>query len=184
MFVGFFSRDKRPDLLFRAWTHVVERGIRAKLVYIGATASPYFEIDEAIAQGIRTGACASGRPDDVVFVPPTHAMERYYRAADVFVLPSVREAHPVALLEAMACGLPCVASRIDGATDVVLEDGVNGRLVERDDEAELAAALTDVLSNAARARALGDQARRTIETRYDVRQTAERWLDAYRTVLQ
>ena len=184
VFVGFFSRDKRPDLLFRAWTGVVERGLHAKLVYIGATASPYFEIDEALAQEIRNGADAIARHDDVVFVPPTHEMERYYRAADVFVLPSIREAHPVALLEAMACGLPCVASRIEGATDAVLEDGVNGRLVERDDEAGLVAALTDVLSNSDRARMLGHEARQTIETRYDIGQTAERWLEAYETVLQ
>jgi glycosyltransferase involved in cell wall biosynthesis len=184
VFVGFFSRDKRPDLLFRAWMRVVEQGVRAKLVFIGATASPYFEIDEAIAQEIRKGAGAIGRSDDVVFVPPTHEIERYYRAADVFVLPSIREAHPMALLEAMACGLPCVASRIDGATDVVLEDHINGRLVERDDEAGLAAALTDVLSNAERARALGNEARRTIENRYDIGQTAAHWLEAYETVLR
>jgi glycosyltransferase involved in cell wall biosynthesis len=184
VFVGFFSRDKRPDFLFRAWKRLVERGRPAKLVYIGATASPYFEIDETIAEEIRAGANALGLADDVVFVPPTHAVERYYRAADLFVLPSIREANPVSLLEAMACGLPCVASRIDGATDVVLEDGVNGRLVERDDEAGLAAVLTDILSSDDRARALGTQARRTIETRYDVRHTAEQWLDAYTTVLQ
>ena len=184
VFVGFFSRDKRPDLLFRAWKRLVERGLRVKLVYIGATASPYFEVDETIAREIGSGAAALGRAEDVVFVPPTHSVERYYRAADAFVLSSIREAHPMALLEAMACGLPCVASRIDGATDVVLEDGVNGRLVERDDEAGLAAALTDILSSDRRARALGDQARRTIETRYDVKHTAEQWLAAYTTVLR
>jgi len=184
VFVGFFSRDKRPDLLFRAWTRVVERGIPAKLVFIGATASPYFEVDEAIAQQIRAEAAAAGRADAVVFVPPTHAVEQYYRAADVFVLSSIREANPVALLEAMASGLPCIASRIDGATDVMIEDGVNGRLVVCDDEAALASALTDVLSNSARARALGDRARRTVEARYDINQTAERWLDAYRAVLR
>jgi glycosyltransferase involved in cell wall biosynthesis len=184
VFVGFFSRDKRPDLLFRAWTRVVEAGIPAKLVYIGATASPYFEVDEAIAQHIQAEAAAAGRAADVVFVPPTHAMEQYYRAADVFVLSSIREANPVALLEAMASGLPCIASRIDGATDVMIEDGVNGRLVACDDESALTAALMDVLSNSARARALGDRARRTVEARYDINQTAERWLDAYQAVLQ
>ena len=51
------------------------------------------------------------------------------RAADLFVLSSVREANPVALLEAMSCGLPCIASRLDGSTDVIIEDGVNGRSV-------------------------------------------------------
>ena len=184
VFVGFFSRDKRPDLLFRAWKQVAEKGVPTKLVYVGATASPYFEIDQALAAEIRSGAAAFGWADDVVFVPPTHAVERYYRAADAFVLSSIREAHPVALLEAMACGLPCIACRIDGATDVIIEDRVNGRLVAPDDEHGMAAALTDVLSDAGRAATLGACARETTVTRYDITQTAERWLDAYRTVLR
>jgi glycosyltransferase involved in cell wall biosynthesis len=183
MFVGFFSRDKRPDLLFRAWQRMVAEGLTAKLVYIGATASPYFEIDRGIAQEIRTRAAAMGRAHDVVFVEPTHAIERYYRAADVFVLASIREAHPVALLEAMACGLPCIAARIVGATDVMIEDRVNGRLIEKDDEQELAAALAALLRTPEEAGRLGRHARETVVNRYDIRQTADRWLDAYRTVL-
>jgi len=184
MFVGFFSHDKRPDLLFRAWRRLADQGVRSKLVFIGATASPYFEIDEAIARGIRERAAAMSRPGDVVFVEPTHEMERYYRAADAFVLSSVREAHPVALLEAMACGLPCIATRIAGATDVIIDDGVNGRLVDRDDEQALAGALARVLAQPEEAARLGRQARETVVSRYDIRQTAGRWLDAYQSVLQ
>jgi len=184
VFVGFFSRDKRPDLLFRAWTRLVERGVRAKLVYVGATASPYFEVDQTLAEEIRRAASALGRAGDVVFVPPTHAVERLYRAADVFALSSVREAHPVALLEAMACGLPAVASRIEGATDAILEDGVNGRLVARDDEHAMAAALIDLLSDPHRAASLGQRARETVAARFDIAQTAERWLEAYTAVLR
>ncbi|HXD75371.1 MAG TPA: glycosyltransferase family 4 protein [Vicinamibacterales bacterium] len=179
VFVGFFSHDKRPDLLFRAWKRTVKQGIAAKLVYIGATASPYYEIDRAIAQDIGDEAAATGHASDVVFVDPTHAIERYYRAADAFVLSSIREANPVSLLEAMACGLPCIASRIEGATDVILEDRVNGRLVERDDEAGLAGALADVLADPDAASRLGRAARTTIVNRYDIRQTADRWLHAY-----
>ena len=183
LFVGFFSRDKRPDLLFRAWQRVVARGIAAKLVYVGATASPYFEIDQSLASDIRAQAAAMGRENDVVFVPPTHAMERYYRAAYVFVLASVREAHPVALLEAMACGLACIASRIEGATDVVVDDGVNGRLVASDDEPAFAAALADLVSRPDEAGRLGRKAPEIVAARYDIQQTAGRWMDAYRAVL-
>ena len=84
----------------------------------------------------------------------------------------------------MACGLPCVASRIDGATDVIIDDGVNGRLVDRDDVQGLARALGNVLVIPEEANRLGRRARETVVNRYDIQQTAERWLDAYRTVLR
>ena len=183
LFVGFFSRDKRPDLLFRAWQRVVSDGLSAKLVFVGATASPYYEVDQKIAGDMRAQAAAMGRADDVVFVDPTHGIERYYRAADIFVLASVREAHPVALLEAMACGLACIASRIEGATDVVIQDGVNGRLFGRDDEAGLAAALADFLRRPEETARLAARAPEVVAIQYDIRQTAERWMDAYRSVL-
>lgn len=184
LFVGFFSRDKRPDLLFRAWQRVVAQGCSARLVYVGATASPYFEIDRSLAEDIRAQAAAMGRASEVVFVEPTHAIERYYRAADIYVLASVREAHPVALLEAMACGLACVATRIEGATDVVVDDGVNGRLVASDDEHALAATLADLVSRPDEAARLGRRAPEIVATRYDVQQTAGRWMDAYRAVTE
>ena len=125
-----------------------------------------------------------GRAPDVAFVDPTHAIERFYRAADAFVLSSIREANPVSLLEAMACGLPCIASRIDGATDVMIDDRVNGRLIEPDDEAGLARALADVLNDPDAAGRLGRAARTTIVNRYDIHQTAERWLHAYEDSLR
>lgn len=183
VFVGFFSRDKRPDLLFRAWSRLAAEGVPSKLVYIGATASPYYEIDSSLAKEIRDGAASIGRKDDVVFVEPTHAMERYFRAADVFVLSSVREAHPVALLEAMSCGLTCIASRLPGSTDAIIDDGVNGRLVAPDDETALAEALVAALRDPAGAQRMGSRARETIVSRFEIHQTAEHWLDAYRTVL-
>ena len=108
---------------------------------VGATGAGYYEIDESLAGRIRADAAACGCGGDVVFVEPTNEMERYFRAADVFVLSSAREAHPLALLEAMACGLPSIATRLPGATDAIIEDGVDGRLVPVDDEPALADAL-------------------------------------------
>ena len=75
-----------------------------------------------------------------------------------------------------------MASRIEGATDVIVEDRVNGRLVERDDECAMAAALIDLLSDSESAASLGARARETIAARYDIEHTAEGWLDAYHLV--
>lgn len=179
VFVGFFSRDKRPDLLFRAWRRMVAAGPPAKLAYIGATGPTYYEIDDSLARRIRIDAAETGKAGEVLFVEPTNEIEKYLRAADVFVLPSAREAHPVSLLEAMACGLPSIASRLTGATDVLIDDGVNGRLFPVDDEAALVSALRDLVANPAAARTLGARARETVVQRYDINQTAEHWRAAY-----
>jgi len=118
-----------------------------------------------------------------VFAEPTNEVERYFRAADVFVLPSAREAHPLALLEAMACGLPSIATRLPGATDAIIKDGVDGRLVPVDDEEALADALSGLLADRGVAGAMGVRARETVLDRYDISKTAEKWLAAYHTVL-
>jgi len=184
LFVGFFSRDKRPDLLFRAWRRLGADGIRPRLAFVGATRSGYYEIDQALADRIARDAADLGRAGDVMWIEPTNQVERCFRAADAFVLPSVREAHPLALLEAMACGLPCAATRIAGATDVLITDRQNGRLFLADDEAAAAEALRDILTNEERALAMGARARETVVERYDIRRTAGEWLSAYETVMQ
>jgi L-malate glycosyltransferase len=183
LFVGFFSRDKRPDLLFRAWRRLAADGVSARLVFVGAKGTGYYEIDESLAAAIRAEAAALGRTDDVVFVEPTNEIEKCFRAADVYVLPSVREAHPLALLEAMSCGLPPVATRIPGVTDVIVEDGNNGRLFPPDDEQALAEVLCGLLADQPAAWLMGARARETVLARYDVDQTARQWLAAYYTVL-
>jgi len=120
----------------------------------------------------------------VLSIEPTYDIEQYFRAADVFVLPSIREAHPLALLEAMACGLPCVATRLAGATDVLIKDGWNGRLFPADDDAALAGILRELLTDEAAAALMGARARETVTAHYDIRDTAEAWLSAYHTVAE
>ena len=183
LFVGFFSRDKRPDLLFRAWRRIAADSVRPKLVFVGAKRTGYYEIDASLEEQIRRESASLGRSDDVISIEPTHDIERYFRAADAYVMPSIREAHPLALLEAMSCGLPCIATRLAGATDALIDDGQNGRLFPADDEASLADTLKQVLADPAAARAMGARARETVVARYDIRRTADQWLAAYESVL-
>ena len=182
LFVGFFSRDKRPDLLFRAW-RLLDPVTRPQLVFVGAKGTGYYEIDDALGATIRRDALASGVADHLTFVNPTNDVERCFRAADLFVLPSVREAHPLALLEAMACGLPVIATRLPGATDAIVDHGLTGKLFAPDDEQALAGALRELLADPAAGRAMGERAREAVSARYDIERTADAWLDAYQAVL-
>jgi glycosyltransferase involved in cell wall biosynthesis len=88
-------------------------------------------------------------------------------AFDVFCLPSLFEGMPVALLEAMALGVPAVATAVGGTPEVVA-DGVTGRLVPPKDPAALAAALLQLLTDEGRRQAMGSAAHARAEARFSI----------------
>jgi glycosyltransferase involved in cell wall biosynthesis len=98
-------------------------------------------------------------------------VEPYLRAADVFVLPSRDEGMSIALLEAMAVGLPAVASDIPGNRAVV-EPGRTGWLVPVDDAAALAAALTTAFTDAGGSMAVGAAAREAVARQWSIERMA------------
>lgn len=101
---------------------------------------------------------------------------------DAFVLPSAWEGLPNALLEAMALGLPVVASRVDGVPEVV-EDGVNGLLVPPRDPVALAKKLADLCSDAGARARMGEAAKQTIARRFTLINMLAGYEQAYRDVL-
>ena len=83
-------------------------------------------------------------------------------ALDIFVLPSHSEGVSLALLEAMAAGLPVIATAVGGLPEVVT-DGVNGLLIPPQDPEALAQALARLLDDPALAKKLGENARQHVE---------------------
>jgi glycosyltransferase involved in cell wall biosynthesis len=179
LFVGFFSHEKRPDALYRAWADVTERGIQSVLVLIGPTASDYYEIDPRMAPAIRDDAARRGLLPRLVFVERATAIEDYYRAADVFALPTLREGMPNVVLEAMASGVPAIVTRLPGVTDWIMDE-TTGVLVPPDDPAALADALGGLLADAPRRQAMGRAARTSVARRFSARATAAQMVSVYR----
>jgi len=99
-----------------------------------------------------------------------------------FVLPSRNEGMPNALLEAMACGLPCVATRVSGSEDIIA-DGRNGILVESEQPTQLADALRRLIQDTELAERLGREARVTVVREHQLVQMVERHLALYREIL-
>jgi glycosyltransferase involved in cell wall biosynthesis len=99
-----------------------------------------------------------------------------------FVMPSRWEGMPNALLEAMACGLPCVATRVSGSEDIIA-DGVNGLLVEPEHPAEMAQALHRILEDTELAQRLGREGRATVIRDYQLITIVEQCLELYRRLL-
>ena len=90
-----------------------------------------------------------------------------YASSDVFVLASFTEGHPKVLLEAMSCGLPCVASDCVGNRSLVT-DGETGLLFDPHRPEDLAACLRRVLDDPALAARLGKAGRALVAERYDL----------------
>jgi glycosyltransferase involved in cell wall biosynthesis len=99
-----------------------------------------------------------------------------YAASDLFVLPTLNDCTPLAVLEAMASGLPVIASNV-GAIRELVEPGETGLLVRPGDTAELIEAIRSLRDDPARRRAMGAAARAKAERHYDARSNYVRVLD-------
>ncbi len=99
-----------------------------------------------------------------------------------FVLPSRGEGMPNALLEAMACGLPCIATRVSGSEDIIA-DGINGLLVDPERPADLAHALRRLIEDTDLAQRLGKEGRSTVERDYQLIHIVGRCLELYHHLL-
>lgn len=144
LFVGRLSRThyfKGVELLLRAFKTVCEKNKDAELWIVGDgdERKQYEHVSEKLhlAKRVRFLGAVS---DDM--------LPEIYRQATVMVLPSTdtSETFGLVLLEAMASGVPVIASRLPGV-DTVVQDGVTGQLTEPGNEAELAAALSDAVAH-------------------------------------
>ena len=106
----------------------------------------------------------------------------YYAAADVFALPSSSEAQGIVALEAMACGLPVVATAVGGLLGTI-DDGHDGFLVPSGDVAALGYRLLMLLGDEARRAAMGTAARHAVEGEFSWARAIDATLELYREVL-
>jgi len=107
----------------------------------------------------------------------------FLAASDIFILPSRSEGMSNALLEAMAHGLPCIATDIPGNSDIITPEK-DGLLVRLDDPQDLAAAIGRLVTDQGLRERLGRGAARTVAERYSIAGTADRYVALYTALLQ
>ena len=136
----------------------------------------------ACEHDLRQYAASECPPSSVIFAGETDNVDEYLRASDVFVFPTENEAFGVSLVEAMACGLPSVATRVGGISDFVAA-GKNGLLVDAGNFAQLRQGLERLLAGGDDICALGAAARQTAVTRFAVDAVVKDYLRVFESLL-
>jgi glycosyltransferase involved in cell wall biosynthesis len=206
LFVGGVSPEKGLHVLLDAFQKVVERYPQVQLEIVGWKRQLPLEFLVALSDEDKVCDLASfydGRSRSSYFshlqrrlasedlashvtftgsVPHSHVIN-HYRDADVYVQPSFSEAFPLPPVEAMATGLPVVATRVGGIPEAVI-DGKTGLLVESGDAAALAEAIVCLLSNEDLRRSMGEAARRRAVELFSWERIAEDLLRQYMTICE
>jgi len=168
LFLGRLEKRKGVDLLLRAW-----KECSPGLLWIVGTGQ-----EEQTLQKLSSDL----ELRNIHFHGPTQTPLDYYQAADVFVFPSLKEGSPNVVLEAMSCGLPCIATRIGGIVDLIRHE-CEGYLVEPGSVAALAEAIKQAGARPEDRKKWADQAAKTARERFDISRITALYVDLYSEML-
>lgn len=171
--VGRLIFNKGPQFLIEAAAQILEARPEAEFVLVG---------DGPLRAGLEERARELGIRERVEFMGTRSDVPAILQGCDLLVRPSLLEGMPLAILEAMACGLPVVATPISGSAELV-RDGENGLLVRPADPGALAGAILRLMENEALREAQGRRGRWLVEHGYSWDSVAERTLAVYRELV-
>jgi len=172
--VSNFRPVKRPVDCVEILARVLQKGVATRLVMVG---------DGSERTNVEHRARCLGVYDNCVFVGKQPNIVDYLSAADVLLLPSEQESFGLAALEAMACEVPVIASRVGGIPEVVT-DCDTGFLSEVGDVEKMAADAAGLLSATGLRREMGKRARQFAVTHYRTDIVIPRYIEFYEQVLQ
>lgn len=168
---GRLSKEKGQIDMVGAILHLrkLRPGLAVRLMIIGDGPE-----HERISQAIQS----AGLENSIVFTGHLKDLTPYYEAADVVAIPSLSEGSPNVLLEAMAFGVPVVATEVGGIPEIVTH-GESALLVPAQDPGAMAAAIERLISDPGTASTLARQARQKVETEYSPETRAKDLISIY-----
>jgi glycosyltransferase involved in cell wall biosynthesis len=184
--VGSVNHRKGVDRMLRAWEQVRPVAGRDLLVIVGPASLDDGLLPEDLAYAGQQRDAAEGPAlrGTVRWAGRVENVQDYLGTADLFLFLSRREGLGTVILEASACGLPCVVSPLDGIAVEIIDPGRTGVIVgDPDDTASVANCVMSLLDDPARRAALGAAARRTVEERYTLEARADALASIYRDLV-
>lgn len=170
---GSLTHTKGHEYLIRAIFQLQSQGIdiQVRIAGDGSLRSHLEELVESLELGQR-----------IEFLGRVTDMATFYKDLDLFVLPSLSEGMPMTVLEAMAMGLPSVATDVAG-TPEALRNGIDGLLVPPANPTALANAIACLAGDIDLRRQMGSSARHRVREQFTGRQMAEKCMTVYQQVL-
>ena len=176
VFSGRLHRHKGLTTLLDAWRHLMAAEKSGHLVLVGEN-SPNLGVESELRQFVgqhllRDSVTFAGRQADVL---------PWLQAADAFILPSQREGLSIAMLEAMATGLPVVGTRTSGTAELI-SPARNGYLIDIGDAAAMTRAMVKLLRHPREAREMGRVSRSIVEKEFGLDVAADRHLALFESL--
>lgn len=171
--VGTLKAAKGHEFLIRAASEIVSRHPDAHFLFVG---------DGELKRELQTQSQSLNLSDNIHFLGNRSDVADLLAASDVFVLPSLWEGLPMALLEAMAAGKPIVATAVSGTKRVMIPDET-GLVVPPGDASKLADTILRLVSDPVRAKAMGRAARKRVAKEFSAQKQADEHLALYRRLL-
>ncbi len=171
--VGRLTPVKGIPYLLEAASVLLRQGAKVKILVVG---------EGSIRQDLTAQTRSLGITDHVVFLGHREDTDALLQALDIFVLPSLSEGVPMALLEAMAAARAVVASRVGGIPEII-EDGFEGHLVEPMDVKGLVERCRRLIESPDVARKMGEQGRKRVERDFSATTMADRVASVYKELL-
>lgn len=181
--VGCYGRiraQKGTDAFVDAMIEVLPDCPDVCAIVMGRATEAY----QAFERGLREKVMAAGLEDRILFKPevPVHEIADWYKVLDLFIAPQRWEGFGLTPLEAMACGVPVVATRV-GAFEELIRDGETGALIPADDIPAMTLAARDYLQDPAKMLLQGEAARAHVEASFGLEREAAAITAVYRRLL-
>lgn len=175
--VAHLRRVKGIDILLNAAARVCREFPKANFLVVGKVLEPQY------ARELQHQTRALGLTDRVRFLGGRSDVLSLLKMSDIFCLPSRSEGFSNALLEAMACGLPCVATRVGGNAEAI-QEGCNGFLVDSQDAELIADRILWLARNPEGARQMGTASREIVQRKFTIEAQTEQLIHLYQRLLE
>lgn len=181
--IGCYGRiraQKGTDAFVDAMLRILPDNPGATAIVMGRATDKHQDFE----QDLKNRVAAAGLSDRLLFLPevPVWEMARWYQALDLYIAPQRWEGFGLTPLEAMACAVPVIATRV-GAFEELIVDGGTGALIDAGDVDQMVAATDAVLRDPVRLAAWSQAARQHVQDHFRIEQEAAAIIAVYRSLL-